>query len=277
MTLFSIIIPTYNQGNLLSDCLNSLICQTYKKWEAIIIDNFSNDNTQTIIKSFCDKRINSYQINNDGIIAVSRNFGIDKSKGEYICFLDSDDYWFDNKLEVISKLINNGYNFISNGEVWIKDGKRKCLKKYKNHDHNLHKRLLFLGNNLSTSGITVERKLLLRNKGFCTNKNFRGIEDYELWLRLANDESRKYFSISEPLGIFRIHNRGNSRNLKRQLSSEINVLKYHLRINKKNLSLLNLSYLFIRIMKLFINYILKGNLKIFKERLLSFLRLTSLK
>tara|TARA_B100000242_G_scaffold290749_1_gene262718 strand:+ start:7780 stop:8568 length:789 start_codon:yes stop_codon:yes gene_type:complete len=260
MVLFSIIIPTYNQANLLKVALDSLIEQSYKKWEAIVIDNFSNDSTQLVINSYKDKRIRSFKLRNDGIIAASRNHGIKKSKGEYICFLDSDDFWFSNKLEVINKLIPKGYNFISNGEIWINEKNKKRIKNYDNSDKTLYKRLLLLGNNLSTSAITIERKLLLNNNCFYTNANFIGIEDYDLWLRIARDKGKNYFAIKQPLGVFRIHKEGNSRKLKRQLLSEINVLRSHFK-NTNRVFILTNIFLNLRILKTFITYFIFGNLK----------------
>ena len=253
MTFFSIIIPTYNQGNLLSECLNSLQLQTFQNWEAIIIDNYSIDNTQNIIDNYKDERIKSFKFRNNGIIAASRNYGIKRSKGEYICFLDSDDYWFANKLEVINKLIPEGYNFISNGEIWIKNKNKKCQKTYQNSNEKLYRRLLFIGNNLSTSAITIERKLLLKNKCFSTQEAINGIEDYDLWLRIAKDENKKYYSIKQTLGVFRIHQEGNSKKLKRQLKSEINVLKSHFSKLRHQNVFINIVF-FLRIIKTFIRY-----------------------
>ena len=75
--LVSIIMPTYNCGHLIPRAINSVISQSFKNWELIIIDNCSNDNTQETIKNFNDQRITSFKINNNGIIAASRNKGIE--------------------------------------------------------------------------------------------------------------------------------------------------------------------------------------------------------
>ena len=91
--LFSIIIPTYNRANEIGRCLSSVINQSYSNWEAIVVDNYSSDDTENIVKDFNDNRIRYYKNHNYGIIAVSRNFGIDRAKGSWICFLDSDDSW----------------------------------------------------------------------------------------------------------------------------------------------------------------------------------------
>ena len=86
--IVSIIIPTYNHAKFISKALQSIIDQTFKKWEAIIIDNNSTDDTDKILKKFSDNRIKCLKINNNGVIAKSRNLGIKSAKGEWIAFLD---------------------------------------------------------------------------------------------------------------------------------------------------------------------------------------------
>ena len=82
--LVSIIIPTYNHANFLGKALESVIHQTYNNWEAIVIDNYSTDETNKIVNKYKDPRIQYLKINNDGVIAKSRNLGIDVAKGKWI-------------------------------------------------------------------------------------------------------------------------------------------------------------------------------------------------
>jgi len=76
---FSIILPTYNQSDFLKKSINSILSQTFQNWELLIIDNNSTDNTDNVIQSFQDNRIKVYKINNQKILAKSRNLGIKKS------------------------------------------------------------------------------------------------------------------------------------------------------------------------------------------------------
>ena len=99
--LVSVILPTYNHANFLKDAIESVIKQDYSSWELIIIDNYSTDHTDQVISLFKDDRIKNFKINNDGIIAKSRNKGIQESNGDWIAFLDSDDIWYFNKLSTI--------------------------------------------------------------------------------------------------------------------------------------------------------------------------------
>lgn len=90
--LFSIIIPTYNRAQLITKAIQSVIDQTYPVWELIIVDDGSTDNTEEIVESFKDRRINYFKKVHEER-SVARNFGIEKSNGLYLCFLDDDDYY----------------------------------------------------------------------------------------------------------------------------------------------------------------------------------------
>ena len=95
--LFSIIIPTYNRSFLIKDTINSFLKQTYSNFEIIIVDDGSTDDTETVVKSFIDKRVN-YQYKKNGERGAARNFGATLAKGLYLNFFDSDDIAFENHL-----------------------------------------------------------------------------------------------------------------------------------------------------------------------------------
>ena len=97
--LVSVVIPTFNRSKVLSRAIKSVLNQTYSNLECIVIDNNSTDTTQYILENITDKRLKVFKIDNCGIVAKSRNLGISVSKGEYIAFLDSDDWWRLKKLE----------------------------------------------------------------------------------------------------------------------------------------------------------------------------------
>ncbi|MGB3902114.1 MAG: glycosyltransferase family A protein, partial [Bacteroidales bacterium] len=103
--LVSIIIPVYNGEKYISDTIQSVIDQTYKNWELIIVDDGSTDNTAEIVKQFNDSRISYIKKNNTGV-SDTRNVGAMISKGEILCFLDADDIWLPENLEKkVEKLI----------------------------------------------------------------------------------------------------------------------------------------------------------------------------
>ena len=111
-TLVSIVVPTYNHSIYLKRALESIINQTYENWEVIVIDNHSTDNTFEVVANFKNNRIKYLQVHNKGIIAISRNIGIKSANGEWIAFLDSDDWWTRDKLEICIQSINEKVDFI---------------------------------------------------------------------------------------------------------------------------------------------------------------------
>ena len=105
----SIIIPTYNRGNLLQGAISSILNQTYKNWELIIVDDRSTDNTKELVRNYMkkDKRIKYVVNEHKKGPGGARNQGIEIAKGEYIAFLDSDDEWFKHHLKDSVKVLEN--------------------------------------------------------------------------------------------------------------------------------------------------------------------------
>ena len=96
--LVSIIMPSYNTGKFIAETINSVLNQTYKNWELIIVDDCSTDNTDEVVEQFLiDKRINYLKNEKNSGAAVSRNRALKEAKGKWIAFLDSDDLWMPKK------------------------------------------------------------------------------------------------------------------------------------------------------------------------------------
>ena len=112
MELVSIIMPTYNCGRFIADAIQSVLAQTYKAWELIIVDDGSTDNTAYIVASFTDPRIRYLRNEQNMGAALTRNKALREAKGHYIAFLDADDLWTPEKLEhQIAFMQHNGYDF----------------------------------------------------------------------------------------------------------------------------------------------------------------------
>lgn len=111
--LVSVIMPSYNTAKFISDSINSVLYQTYKNWELIIVDDCSTDNTDEAVKPFLsDNRIRYLKNEKNSGAAVSRNYALREAKGKWIAFLDSDDLWEKDKLEKqISFMEKNDYKF----------------------------------------------------------------------------------------------------------------------------------------------------------------------
>jgi glycosyltransferase involved in cell wall biosynthesis len=104
----SVIIPTYNRARLIGETIESVIRQTHQNLELIIIDDGSTDETWQVIRSFSDSRITYFKTNHSGSFGVVRNLGIQKSTGDFIAFLDSDDIWEKGKIEKQLSILREG-------------------------------------------------------------------------------------------------------------------------------------------------------------------------
>ena len=101
---FSVIIPVYNKERYIRKTIQSVLKQTFRDYEIIVVDDGSKDDSFKIVKSMQEDSIVLVQQENSGV-AAARNTGIESARGEYIAFLDADDYWHPNYLEVIDDLI----------------------------------------------------------------------------------------------------------------------------------------------------------------------------
>lgn len=185
---FSIIIPTYNRANLISKTIESALNQTYNKFEIIVIDDGSTDNTEEFIEQNYKESVKYLKVIN-GERGAARNKGAEIAKGDYIYFLDSDDLLYPNHLEEACNFIRNNNLptiFFQQYEFTLEDNTKK--KNYQPKNNIINKELITNGNFLSCHGIFINRDFFQQNK-FNENRNLAGSEDYELWLRVASKEN----------------------------------------------------------------------------------------
>lgn len=188
-SFISVVVPTYNRADLISETIESILNQTYKYFELIIVDDGSTDNTEEVIRKFKDSRIKYIKTDNWGGPARPRNIGIKKAKGEYIAFCDDDDIWLPEKLEKQIRVfqISNETamlytrfktiegDVISN-KIFPENGKYKSGNIFKS---------IYLRNLIACSGVMVKRSVLDQVGLFNTDPNLIAIEDADLWLRIA--------------------------------------------------------------------------------------------
>jgi glycosyltransferase involved in cell wall biosynthesis len=204
--LVSIIIPTYNRGNFLYETVRSVLEQTYLNLELIIVDNHSTDNTDRIIKEFNESRIKYFKNHNYGIISVNRNFGIRCAQGDYVYFCDSDDLWEKDKLSTQLKFMESPKDValcFSNGKIITENGDLRGDYFQKSPPERITYRTLLTHNYVSTLSVAVRRSALMEVGLFDEAKEIVGIEDFELWIRIAKKYSIRY--IPEKLFRYRIH------------------------------------------------------------------------
>ena len=125
--MISIIITAYNAEKTIEKCLNSILDTQYNDYEIILINDGSIDNTEKTVELFASDKIRYYKKVNTGV-ADSRNFGIEKAKGDYITFVDSDDYVSSNYFEGIDKYINEGVDIIKRKGIIVNKNKEEKIK-----------------------------------------------------------------------------------------------------------------------------------------------------
>lgn len=175
--LFSIIIPTYNRASFIGKAIDSVINQTYTNWELIIIIDGAEDNTEEVVKKYLrgEKRLNYYLQDNLGS-SVARNLGIDKSNGDFICFLDDDDYYLKNFLkDFFYEIKKNDFleGFYLGKLLTLKNG---ILEKY-----NYPKKISIINHEIFIQPSCISRNILLDEQ---FDERFRIGYDYHLFLRI---------------------------------------------------------------------------------------------
>jgi glycosyltransferase involved in cell wall biosynthesis len=211
--LVSVIIPTYNQAHYLVRALQSVLDQTYINWEAIVIDNYSTDNTDEVMADFADPSVTYLKIHNNGVIAASRNEGIRAAKGEWVAFLDSDDWWTVDKLNFCVDCIQDKVDFVYHNLKIVRDPPSlfkikhtKCRQVKK----PVLKDLLLKGNTIATSSVVVRKGLLEQIGGMDESVEMIAAEDYNTWLRIAQLTDSFVF-VPHSLGYYLFHSEGASR------------------------------------------------------------------
>lgn len=210
MKRVSIVMPTYNRAYCLGDTIQSVLKQTYKEWELLVVDNMSRDNTKELVESFGDKRIRLIQIQNHGVIATSRNCGIAAASGELISFMDSDDPWLPEKLDMSVRLLESGLDFVYH-DLYLTDGRDKSKNMITQVSRKLMspvlEDLVTNGNGINTSSVVVKTDLVRKVNGFSESPELIGIEDYDLWVRLAEITDR-FGLIASPMGYYTVDGSG---------------------------------------------------------------------
>ena len=219
MGKISIIIPTLNSSLTINKCIKSVLNQTYKNFEIIILDSYSKDNTLNKIRNLKSNKIKIFSISKKKKLSDIRYFGILKSKGEFICFLDSDDYWHKSKLEKQYSLIKKKNLIIcSTNFSLIKKNKVKSFffKKIIKFDDLLFSRPI------ANSSIMIKRNLIKE-----ISRKYRltlYAEDY-LWL-LKVSEKYDIYNIQKNLTFLNISKDSRTANaLFKNFSSLIYIYK----------------------------------------------------
>ncbi|MBW2059684.1 MAG: glycosyltransferase [Deltaproteobacteria bacterium] len=184
MPRVSVIIPTYNRAFFLCEAVESVLNQTFRDFELIVVDDGSTDPTPFVLRRWKGK-VRWVRQENSGV-SRARNVGIQCSRGRYICFLDSDDLWLRGKLEAQVDFLdaNPHYPVCYTDEIWIRRGRRvnpgRVHAKYSGWIFDRCLPLCII----SPSSVMMRREVLDVVGGF--DEDLPVCEDYDLWLRIAS-------------------------------------------------------------------------------------------
>lgn len=213
--LVSVIMPSYNTAKYIPHSINSVLYQTYKNWELIIVDDCSTDNTDEIVNPFLsDNRIRYLKNEKNSGAAVSRNYALREAKGKWIAFLDSDDLWEKDKLEKqISFMEKNGYKF-SYTDYRIKLNGNWLPYVYTGPDIVNRKKMRDYCY-FSTITVMYDRNYI----GLIQIEPIRKNNDYAMWLKII--EKSSCYRLPQCLSYYIKHENSISS------GSKIKLIKYH--------------------------------------------------
>ena len=210
--LISVIMPAYNTAHYISTAIESLIDQTYSNWELIIIDDGSVDDTSKIVNEWLgkDRRIQYFRQENSKQ-GKARNLGISKSQGFYLAFLDADDIWLPEKLEIqIREIKKKNVDLVFSNSYVFKDNKLNDILESMNIPGNVFYDRHSIGMFLEVNRIPILTVLAKKQKrvnvgGFSEKLDIQNVEDYHLWLKMLMSDC-EFYSLNYILAKYRIHN-----------------------------------------------------------------------
>ncbi|MFI0429735.1 glycosyltransferase family 2 protein [Mariniflexile sp. HMF6888] len=247
--LVSIITPMFNSEAYISETINSVINQTYTNWELLLIDDGSNDKTIAKANQFIAQKPNIKLLKNKANLgaAISRNKGVEASKGKYIAFLDADDLWKPNKLQTQIEFMEaqNCDVCFSSYEQIDETGKllNKVIKALPELTYQKYLKSNYIGN---LTGV-YNAKVLGKIKA----PNLRKRQDWLLWLAAIKTSGKPAKGIQESLAYYRIRKDAMS-------SNKINLLKYNYWVYRKGLGFSTLKSVYYMLIFLNEHFLVKS-------------------
>lgn len=215
--LVSVVMPTYNGAQFIREAIDSILSQSFKEFEFIIVDDGSMDETEEIIRSYADKRIVYIKKEQNSGISDSLNRGISLSRGKYIARMDDDDISLPHRFETQLKVFENNSKIIVCGSVSEIDNGKKKSNNPESHDE-IKLSLLFHNCMIHPSVMMLKKPLELA----LYNVDFVPSEDYDLWSRLIWEG--EFYNIQNPLIQYRDHDDSEtSTRRKEQLEQNVKI------------------------------------------------------
>ena len=241
--LVSVIMNCYNGETFLHESIKSVLSQTYKNWELIFWDNRSEDKSAEIFKSYNDKRFKYYYAPQHTLLSEARNEAVTRSSGEFIAFLDTDDFWEKDKLELQLPLFKDSKVGVVYGNLFIVNEKLNVKKIFLKRKKPRGFILDDLLKNYCTLLVTlVVRKSFLDNCQPAFNNSFHIMGDFDLMIRMS--VKYKFDCVEKPIASYRVHEKNESLlNRSRQIQElktwKKTMINYPIIFNNKNFSHIN--------------------------------------
>ena len=219
MKKVSVIIPIHNSSKHIKQCLNSVVNHNYKNLEIIVVDDLSNDSSVEIIEGINDSRIKIIKLEKNVGAAVARNIGVDNASGDYICYIDSDDYWVEDKVEREVKLMEeNDYTFVYGGYAYLKRGKitKAHVPSSLNYNQLLKNHAIF------TSTVMLNMEHLQKSDIYMPDIK-RG-QDMAIWWQILKLGITAY-GITDTIAIYRVGEKSLSSNKLKAVKRTWNLFK----------------------------------------------------
>lgn len=197
--LISVVIPIFNRSWQLRRALNSLTAQTFKNFEVIVCDDGSTEDISSVVQGYEGTlKIQLIRMPNWGGPARPRNQGMRVATGDWISFLDSDDWWDENRLEVMVNNLDGRSDFFYHSLRVVREyrwgnSREKRLILGEAISGDPFRQMMLIGNPIPTSATLIRRTLLLAHEGMSEERDLIAMEDFDCWLRLASAGARFVF------------------------------------------------------------------------------------
>jgi teichuronic acid biosynthesis glycosyltransferase TuaG len=220
--LVSIIVPVYNAEKTVVNCIRSILSQSYKNIELLVIDDASTDSSWQVLEGIeGSSKLKKRRLDRNQGVAVARNIGIKMSRGRYLAFCDSDDYWHKDKIEkqlLHMRITKTAVSFTS---YWIVDSFGQTI------GVRVAPKSVDYQNLLLTNGIGCSTALIDSNQtGVIEFPNYRKRQDWMLWLSLSKSIKKEFHSVQEPLAYYRKSSNSLS-------SNKTSLIKYNFQVYRE--------------------------------------------
>lgn len=244
-------MPAFNNGRFIKEAINSVLAQSYNNWELLVVDDASTDNTQEVLNLYRDNpRIHLFKNSQNMGAAFSRNFAIAQSRGEYVAFLDADDFWEANKLKAqLDFLSKNSYKMVCSYYDEVDEKENHSAYFIKSPSWTNYKKTVFV-NKIGCLTVMVDGEIARNNPIDATIKKRN---DYALWLKYL--KFTDVHCVPAILAHYRMSSNGLSS------GNKLSLIHHHYYLYRKNEKFSVLKSLFF----VFINVLLTIRWKIFRK------------